>query len=294
MKYLLATLLLTLSVAFNIYSQHSRVSEQLKSLIESERSFAKLSVEKGVQASFLTWFADDGINFQPQPTNLKESWGSRPVPKDPPPVVLNWAPIYGDISISGDLGYSTGPFIIEDHSPQRRPTQHGLFFSIWKKQADDSWKVVVDLGVQLDGQFASLDAEYQPASAASPRNLLPHGDARAKMIEAEKSFWLASKTVSAEKAWKDRLSSDARIYRPKETPVIGAEALQSWIKQQTGRITGQTLKSDLAASGDLGYTIGSYELHDQNIAGYYVRVWKLDRNARWRIAFDVTNIVPKG
>ncbi len=293
MKHLLAVMLLIFSVAFNVFQQSSTVSPQLMSLIDVERSFARLSVEKGVQASFLAWFADDGIIFQPHPVNLKESWGGRPAPKEPPPTVLNWAPIYGDISMAGDLGYSTGPFVIVDRSPQKRPPQHGVFFSIWKKQKDGNWRVVVDLGVQLEGAFAPLDAEYRRAPVAARKHPLPRDKALAGMLEAE-GYFLESARSGAEKAWSECLSSHARIYRPGRMPVNGSAELKSWVGQQNDQLTGKTLKSDVSASGDLGYTVGSYEIPAQNITGYYVRVWRLDDNAKWKIVFDLTNVTPKG
>src|SRR5262249_22810862 len=124
------------------------------SLVVAERAFAKLSVEKGVRESFITYFAEDGINFQPHPTRTKEAFLKRPAPATLPPTTLNWAPIYGDVSQAGDMGISTGPFTIEDHSDAKRPTQHGMFFSVWKKQSDGNWRVVMDCGVRTPSAVA--------------------------------------------------------------------------------------------------------------------------------------------
>ena len=88
----------------------------LASLVASERDFAKTSVEKGIRESFLAFFADDGINFQPHPVRTRETMLKRPTPAVPPPVVLNWEPAYADVSNAGDLGYTTGPYVFTDLS----------------------------------------------------------------------------------------------------------------------------------------------------------------------------------
>jgi ketosteroid isomerase-like protein len=65
---------------------------------------------------------------------------------------LRWEPIGGDIAASGELGYTFG------HSTSRRPNASGetadyfgKYVTIWKKQADGSWKVVLDIGNRRPG-----------------------------------------------------------------------------------------------------------------------------------------------
>src|SRR3982750_3505507 len=128
---LLALLAFSPTTAF---TQNENLSPALRSLVEAERAFARTSVEKGVRDSFFEFFAEDGINFTPHPTNTRESIRKSPPPATRPPITLNWEPAFADISQAGDLGYTTGPFWVTDQSPQKRPTRHGFYFSIWKKQ----------------------------------------------------------------------------------------------------------------------------------------------------------------
>src|SRR5262245_11958006 len=133
MKRFFPALTLVITTSLIVFSQEKGLPEALLKMADTERAFAKLSVEKGAREAFITFFADDGVNFQPHPVNTKEAFAKQPAPANRPPTILNWAPIYGDVAQSGDLGYSTGPYIVEDHSGQNRPTIHGLFFSIWKR-----------------------------------------------------------------------------------------------------------------------------------------------------------------
>lgn len=41
-----------------------------------------------------------------------------------------------------DLGYTTGTFAIESN---RTTIDQGKFVDVWKKQADGSWKAVIDI-----------------------------------------------------------------------------------------------------------------------------------------------------
>ena len=133
LKQLIITTLLVFGVSFNGLPKDGRLPPAQAELVAAERAFAQLSVERGIRESFITYFAADGIGFRPHPYKVKEVLSNRPVPATRSPIVLNWAPIHGDISRSGDLGYNTGPTVSEDRGPDKTPTAHGMFFSVWKK-----------------------------------------------------------------------------------------------------------------------------------------------------------------
>jgi hypothetical protein len=46
-------------------------------LVNTERAFAKLAVERGVRESFVAYFADDGVGFAPHPHKVKSA-GDQP------------------------------------------------------------------------------------------------------------------------------------------------------------------------------------------------------------------------
>ncbi len=277
-----------------VLTQQKPIRTELISLANAERAFAKMSVEKGVREAFYNNFAEDGINFQPHPTNTREAYRKTPAPATLPPVTLNWAPIYGDISQAGDMGYTTGPFAVEDHSPAKRPTRHGMYSSVWKKQADGSWKVLLDLGIQVNSAVAPLDAPFQ---AAPIWNVKPHKasaeDNLASLLKADRAFFEQSKSA-ASVAWQKFLSDDARIHRNQMMPVVGNAELKTWVGKQSAAISGEPIKADVASSGDFGYSYGKYELKAEKVEkGYYARVWKRNAKGDWRIVFDVTNPLPE-
>ena len=58
---------------------------------------------------------------------------------------LTWTPLGGDVS--GDLGYTYGTFEFRSKDKDGKAViEHGKYTSIWKKQKDGRWKVVLDMG----------------------------------------------------------------------------------------------------------------------------------------------------
>ncbi len=124
-----------------------------------------------------------GIGFQPNLHNAREFFFKQPAPAIRPPVTLNWAPIYGDIALTGDLGYTTGPFLLTDNSAEKRPARHGMYFSIWQKQTDGNWKVVLDIGVETPEAVAPLDAPFVAAQSQSLRRSLDRHYSKPRQVK---------------------------------------------------------------------------------------------------------------
>jgi uncharacterized protein (TIGR02246 family) len=54
-----------------------------------------------------------------------------------------------DVAASGDLAYRRGSYDITATNPQTKKAEHiaGTYLTVFRKQADGSWKVVEDFGV---------------------------------------------------------------------------------------------------------------------------------------------------
>jgi ketosteroid isomerase-like protein len=51
------------------------------------------------------------------------------------------------MAASGDLGYTYGNYVFVTTNKEGKPvTNYGKYASIWRKQKDGQWKVVVDMG----------------------------------------------------------------------------------------------------------------------------------------------------
>jgi ketosteroid isomerase-like protein len=63
-----------------------------------------------------------------------------------PAMTLQWSPVDVEAARSGDLAYSRGSYELHFNDPKGTPVvDHGKYATIWRKQADGSWKVAVDV-----------------------------------------------------------------------------------------------------------------------------------------------------
>lgn len=63
-----------------------------------------------------------------------------------PALSFHWRPTKVDAAHSGDLAYSTGTYDMSFNDPTGKPiTDRGKYATVWRKQADGTWKVVVDV-----------------------------------------------------------------------------------------------------------------------------------------------------
>jgi ketosteroid isomerase-like protein len=117
-------------------------------LMDADRAFAA-AVAKGGTDAWVSWFAADGAQIVPNAGEIHGSDAIRKLmaPLDDPANELTWEPLRADIAASGDLGWTTGTYVSRTTLPDGTTTERdGRYVTIWRKQADGSWKVVMDLG----------------------------------------------------------------------------------------------------------------------------------------------------
>jgi len=272
----------------------TNLDAELKAMADTERAFARRSVEQGMRQAFYEFFAEEGIAFQPQPVRLRESQRSQPAPSGPPPAsTLDWEPVYGDIARSADLGWLTGPFVVTDQSPQKRPPRWGFYSSVWKKQPDGTWRVLADLGVSTPAQQGALPRNVFRAAPHEPLEATP-GARGGDLRQAEQTLARqAARGVAA--AYSQVLSPSARLHRNGDMPFTTPASIREFLATQPPSGSWETLHAETSRAGDLGYTHGKYQLAKDGAAvekGYYMRVWKRNANGEWKLVLDVTSPLP--
>ncbi|HEX8498988.1 MAG TPA: nuclear transport factor 2 family protein [Pyrinomonadaceae bacterium] len=270
---------------------------QLAPVVEAEHAFARRSIERGMKPAFLGFAAPDGIIVNRRgPVNAIETWAQRePAPEG----LLTWWPVYADVSRAGDLGWTTGPYEFREKPTDAKPADTGHFFTVWRRQPDGAWKFVLDLGVRHPAPEAPETALQYPArlkkSAPATAEFSDTAAARKSLLEAERAFSEESSKKGARAALLARADETLRMYRQGTFPVVGREAVARALKVDSELVTWEALKGDVAASGDLGYAYGTYEVKASNTQpaerGHYARVWRHDAG-KWRVVFQVANPVP--
>ena len=273
----------------------------LASLIGAERSFSRTSEEKGIREAFLTFLAENAIVFRPKPVE------GRPVYEkmDPAnPTVLTWAPEIAELSASGELGYTSGPYEVR---PGRGidPAGFGHYVSIWKKQADGTWKVLLDIGVQHDRPQSAgpVSAVAMPQVLKTFEALSPEALREEERTFGERAGSFEKETASrgSRKALSAFASDDVRVYRPGHFPSVGKRAFETIIPSGAGRIAPRSERRNaayhvgLAWSGDLAYSYGTFEISKNRTVvetTAYLRIWRKDLSGVWRICLDIELDVP--
>jgi ketosteroid isomerase-like protein len=296
MKSFVVLLSFVCLLAAAVSADDKKSSTVVEEVAAAERAFAKTSVEKGVRDSFIEFFAEYGINFTPHPGKARENLSKRPATRSP--FTLNWQPIYADASQAGDLGFTTGPYTLTDTRPNPQPTGYGYYFSFWRKQADGSWKVVIDFGIQTPEPKAQNYAFHTTPKTTFKKASVNAEAERETLLKADREFFQTASAGGADKAFLAATTDYTRLYRNGRMPIVGASAVRAYLAEKKMTMKGEPMFADVAASADLGYTYGKFESKEEGAGqasqGYYVRAWKRDAQGAWKIIVDVANELPKG
>ncbi len=123
------------------------VVETQRQLMKVDREFSDASVTTSTPEAFYQYLADDALQlaFNSEPLRGREA--IRDDMFAGPEFVLEWEPTEAVVSQSGDLGYTWGTYEVrfEDAAGELQ-IGYGKYLNVWRKEADGSWKVIVDMG----------------------------------------------------------------------------------------------------------------------------------------------------
>jgi hypothetical protein len=290
----------------------------LESMVDTERRFAARAGVIGWKAAFLEFFADGALGFENGAVGFaKEQIGGQPDP--PPDFQLLWEPRWGDVSASGDLGYLTGPSRSILPSRDGGRPRHSVYASVWKRQRDGTFQVVMDVGVPIPGP-----SSFAPGFTRAPHDSRFTGDydERTPPLATADGVLNSDLRTSQARAYRGRLAPGARLHRPGIQPVVGDARIATFLRTQPSLLAADTRSAESSQAGDLGYTWGTYrhrlgrgararggaqargsqalpgaargaapagqaEAGPEVQEGFYVRVWVRERAGQWRVALDV-------
>jgi ketosteroid isomerase-like protein len=276
----------------------------LDAVVAAERAYARDAEARGMRDASLAAFADDGVVFRERIALAKPYWATVPAPGP----LFRWAPAWGAASASGDLAFTTGPYTFRATAGDTA-VSHGQFATVWTRQPNAGWKVLVDVGA--DGPptaDAPATPNATPAPAFVPRPLggaatgargaassaaVAEGQ-RAMLLIADRGLAAAGRANGAGAALAAVAASDVRALWPGSAPAVGPQAASAAIAARVGRVPGavleyQTSEARVSRAGDLGVTWGTYALRGSDGAvaeqGAYLRVWGREGGG-WRVLVD--------
>jgi ketosteroid isomerase-like protein len=134
---------------------------------------------------------------------------------------------------------------------------------------------------------------------------LPHPKVSAAptvTVEKLKQLEAEFMNAAAEKGSQGYLSyyADDAVELPNGAPAIVGKVHiapgMSFLDNKNNRLTWTPEGGDIAASGDLGYTYGSFEFQSKDKdgkarvdRGKYTSIWKLQKDGSWKVVLDMGN-----
>jgi ketosteroid isomerase-like protein len=152
-KILLLALGIVLLSSCNFFKKKKvvTISEEKQKMMDADRAFSKMSREKGMKTAFLEYIDSNGVLLKP---NYLPIVGADAIDYliqiNDTLFTMEWEPKYGAVAQSGELGYTYGLYALKPSA--RDTTLYGTYVSIWKKQADGTWKFVLDSGNEGVGE----------------------------------------------------------------------------------------------------------------------------------------------
>jgi len=114
-------------------------------MIAAEISFSTLSQEKGTRNALMQYIDSNGVLLRPNTLPLVGADAVDFISQgNDTSYTMTWQPKGGSIAASGELGYTYGLYSV---TPKNKDTViYGTYVNIWKKQADGTWKLLLDSG----------------------------------------------------------------------------------------------------------------------------------------------------
>lgn len=144
MKKLLQYLVLITFTFANIACEKS--ADAKAQVAKAEKDFNDYAANYGVKEAFLAYAADSAvISRGGKIYKGKKAIGQYFDTQTYLSVKLIWSPDVVEVSSSGDLAYTYGPYLFEAmQTDSSIVNSGGIFHTVWQKQADGSWKFVFD------------------------------------------------------------------------------------------------------------------------------------------------------
>src|SRR4051794_39436949 len=266
-----------------------RPGEAVRTIVSRETEFFEFARDHGRRAAFLEFLADDAVMFDPGPINAKQMWTKRPEDDSS----LAWQAEFAAVARACDIGYDTGPWEFRKDKTAERPDASGHFVSIWRKEKDGRWKVLVDYGVE----------HPQPVATPQPTEMVSSDDGLNEPIDTKKSRKAAR--TARDQFIKEAASDSAaafialadeniRVYRQGMLPAFGREAAGVMLGTTTGKLKLASNGGGMSRTGDVGFDYGSYNLvrGETNERGYYLQIWRTDAAGKWKLALDLERKLP--
>jgi ketosteroid isomerase-like protein len=150
MKRALVLGAVVLAMAGALAARRAGGDAEQAALLKADRDFSEATVSKRLEG-FRSYLADNVRTLRADKPviegkqALSDTWKAL---LTNPSMTIQWAPLSASASKQGDMGYTVGTYeVTQTDEKGKHVVGTGKYVTIWRKQADGSWKVEFDTGV---------------------------------------------------------------------------------------------------------------------------------------------------
>lgn len=146
MKHLI---LLVIIITFTATScrYNIKINTFNQDIIDTEKAFEKMCAEKGIAEAFEYYADENAVILRENDTLIKGKTAIKEyyLSQNSDNTTVTWTPDSVDVSEDGSMAYTYGKYTWQQINVKGDTTRlSGIFHTVWKKQADGSWKYVWD------------------------------------------------------------------------------------------------------------------------------------------------------
>jgi ketosteroid isomerase-like protein len=271
---------------------HLDLREERASLIAAGNALSNAIAQQGLISALGGALAEDALFLSPRTPVLEGRSAALSFLSTNPvaPSAIRWQVIVADVSSNAAQGFSwsQGSFTINLGAG---PTELAGFFLIYWSRIAGDWKIAA-LSLNAGGPQNGPIPEGFGTPTTKQRRHFPHIDVdreRAKLLAVDAAFSAASVSGGTGPAFAAFAARNAIAVGDGQL-IFGPEAIGAAFTTGPNDVVSWVPRfSDVAASGDLGFTVGDATFVFPEAGTFYTKyltVWQKQNNGRWRFRSD--------
>lgn len=254
----------------SVYAQEKKHGR----LPDTECAFSQYASTHTTKQAFLYFLDSSGIVFNKGlPYNGLAVWRQQPENN----FKLRWHPAYYVVSADESLGFTTGPY----EAGNNPNTFFGNFTSIWRKDANNNWKLLADLGTNYASSL------YDTLVPKTFSHLIPATGKDTVALFIEQQFITLFEQQGIE-AYKTVVNKATWLNMDKHHPAKTPENIYHQLTSLQQDIHFTPIAGGISGTHDLAYVYGT--ITSKQGKENYLRVWG-HTNSGWIILCQVIKIV---
>jgi hypothetical protein len=247
-------------------------SAQQHEVAMAEQAFAQMGIDSGVKKAFIHFLDSNSILLHEGKSHAGlPHWKSVPESK----FLLFWKPVYTGMAASGDIGFSTGPFEQKAFAADE-VRGSGNYNSIWVKNKQGQWKVLIDMGVPYKPSL--FQKEWKPVIYTGQV-----AGANTNWEKAEHDL-ITRHRQQGNQAFLQHITSNSWFNIQGLQPLHTVKDIEAGLRQIPADLQFEYMGGALSAAGDLFYAYGAVIRNGKK--DNYLRVWGYEKDG-WKLLLQV-------